>query len=200
MNPVKGHSDGEELVCPNCDSVKIVTERIDQQFKYGVGNNAVDLQVVIPVRTCLACGLQFTDIEAEDARDIAIRKHLSVYLPDEITAIRENHGLSRQQFSLLTGIGPASLARWESGTLIQNQANDRYLYLLNFEENVTRLRLRTGLQQEGSSPNAGLEQAHVVADRQVETSQCRQFRALKNVRTHRERAASWHLRSGASRS
>ena len=36
----------------------------------------------------------------------------------------------------------ASLARWETGALIQNGANDQLLFLLTFPENFERLRRR----------------------------------------------------------
>jgi len=62
--------------------------------------------------------------------------------PSEIQALREGYDMSRAEFSRLTRIGEASLGRWENGLLIQGQANDRFLYLLTFPENVARLRAR----------------------------------------------------------
>ena len=60
--------------------------------------------------------------------------------PAEIRAIRAELGKTRREFAELTGIGEASLARWESGRLIQNVAYDTLLHLLTFPENVDRIR------------------------------------------------------------
>lgn len=57
----------------------------------------------------------------------------------EIVQIRKRWGLSREKFAKLTGIGEASLARWEGGYLVQNAAMDNYLRLLDHQENIQRL-------------------------------------------------------------
>tara|TARA_R110001583_G_scaffold141969_2_gene294242 strand:+ start:330 stop:608 length:279 start_codon:yes stop_codon:yes gene_type:complete len=52
--------------------------------------------------------------------------------PEKVRQIRkEVFGItSRKEFSELVGFGVASIQRWESGTLRQGQANDKYLRLL----------------------------------------------------------------------
>ena len=50
--------------------------------------------------------------------------------------------MTRLGFAELTKFGEATLGRWERGALIQNAANDQFLYLLRFAENVDRLRTR----------------------------------------------------------
>ena len=50
--------------------------------------------------------------------------------PEEIRGIRKRLGLSRSALAKLTGIGEASLSRWESGIKIQTPGYDRYLRLL----------------------------------------------------------------------
>jgi DNA-binding transcriptional regulator YiaG len=96
----------------------------------------------VPVHKCAGCAFEFTDDKAEDARDLAVRRYLRVMSPDEIKAIRDTHGLSRREFGMLTRIGDASLARWESGEIIQNSGYDQFLYLLKFPENMQRLKER----------------------------------------------------------
>jgi DNA-binding transcriptional regulator YiaG len=96
----------------------------------------------VPVHSCAICGFEFTDDKAEDARDLAVRRYLRVMTPDQIRAIRESYGLSRREFGSLTRIGEASLARWETGEIIQNAGYDQFLYLLKFQENLHRLRER----------------------------------------------------------
>ena len=50
--------------------------------------------------------------------------------------------MTRPQFAALTKLGEATIARWEAGNLIQNAANDKFLRLLVYPENVERLRDR----------------------------------------------------------
>ena len=48
----------------------------------------------------------------------------------EIRGIREHHQMTRARFAEITGLGEASLNRWENGLTIQTQGNDRYIRLL----------------------------------------------------------------------
>lgn len=70
----------------------------------------------------------------------AVCKHLGVMTPGQIRQLRVNLGLSRTQLARLTGLGEATIARWERGSLIQNEANDRFLKLLAHKENIRRLK------------------------------------------------------------
>jgi hypothetical protein len=63
-------------------------------------------------------------------------------LPEQIREVRSGCRASRRDFAIVTKIGEASLARWETGQLIQNGALDNYLYLLSFSENYERLQTR----------------------------------------------------------
>jgi len=63
-------------------------------------------------------------------------------VPAEVLDLRSSYGLTRAEFAEATRIGEASLARWETGQLIQNPANDNFLYLLRFRENWERLKAR----------------------------------------------------------
>lgn len=130
------------LECPDCGSGQVETRMAVDRFTYGVGPRAVDLEAEIPFRRCLDCQFEYTDSAAEDLRHEAICRHLGVMTPNDIVNVRRLSTQSRAEFSVLTKFGEASLLRWESGELIQNRANDNYLYLLQFPENVRRLRVR----------------------------------------------------------
>jgi putative zinc finger/helix-turn-helix YgiT family protein len=130
----------ESQVCPNCGSKDIRTTWIDDTFSYGVGANPVQLTAHVPLRICTACNFEYYDEEAEDLHHEAVCRHLGVQTPAEVQALREKYGLSRAEFANLTKLGEATIARWERGALIQNTANDRYLRLLHWEENLKRLR------------------------------------------------------------
>ena len=48
--------------------------------------------------------------------------------------------MSRATFADVTGLGEATLGRWENGAVIQNRANDRYLRLLSLPGIMASLR------------------------------------------------------------
>jgi putative zinc finger/helix-turn-helix YgiT family protein len=151
MNSDRTHEEGspeaaEGPVCPECGHPEIDTVWANCPFPYGVGPEAVELDVRLPVRKCRKCGFEFFDEEAEDLRHEAVCRHLGVLTPREIKALRRKFGFSRADLARLTGLGEATIARWERGELIQNVANDRYLRLLAANpENVETLE---GLQPE----------------------------------------------------
>ena len=130
------------IKCPSCGSNRVSTHRQTDLFPYGSGNAAVELSAVIPFRECAECGFEFTDAEAEDARHEAICRHLGVMTPGEVADVRHHYEMTRAAFAERSRIGEASLARWETGQLIQNPANDNYLYLLSFKQNMDRLAWR----------------------------------------------------------
>ncbi len=169
--------ESEILVCLNCGKpVRTVLE--DETFLHGVEPAQVQLSVRVPVRWCDACGLSYSDDEAEDVRHEAVCRHLGVMTPREVRNVRERHGLNRAEFSRLTGLGEASLQRWEAGSLIQNTANDRFLLLLTNPRNLELLKQRSLKVETGSTPNAE-DGGRVVAI----AGSGRQFRALRSAGT-----------------
>src|SRR5258707_15626406 len=90
--------------CPSCGSTGTQTSQENEQFVYGEKGHSVELSAQIPVRTCLSCGFQFTDSEAEVAHHEAVCRHLGVLTPGEILALRARYGLSRSVFAELTHI------------------------------------------------------------------------------------------------
>ena len=57
--------------------------------------------------------------------------HHGLLSPWEIRAIRERRKLSRKAFAEITGLGEATIKRWETGATPQNRGNDRYLRTLD---------------------------------------------------------------------
>jgi DNA-binding transcriptional regulator YiaG len=139
---VKADAKSSLIQCPNCGSNRVETHWQADPFIYGAGTAAVELSAVIPFRECVDCNFGFTDSEAEDARHESICRYLGVMTPKEVVALRQKYTTARSEFAAKTRLGEASLARWETGLLIQNAANDDYLYLLGFPENMRRLEMR----------------------------------------------------------
>jgi YgiT-type zinc finger domain-containing protein len=173
----------QPATCPNCGSTAIATINERQSFQYG--KEGPQLEAVVPVHSCSECGFQYTDSAAEDARDHAVREHLDVQLPEEIVAIRKGHGLSRADFCEISGFGLASLPRWESGILIPNVANARYMFLLSFTDNIDRLKTRYRQGRKTATADADTER------------RCRGFRAITDVARVSDCAAKWKLRMPA---
>jgi len=150
-----------EPSCPNCGSEKTTSSLEQESFDYGSGSEHVALTAIVPIVQCSSCGFNFTDDRAEDARHEAVCRHLEVLNPKEIRAIRMSYDMGQSEFADLARIGRASLARWESGQLIQNHSSDNLLFLLSFPENVVKLRKRTRALkvQKGSEPPLGLNKS-----------------------------------------
>ena len=115
---------------------------VDDEFEYGSGKDAVVLTARIPIWMCDTCEENFTDWRAEEARHNAVCDHLGRLRPSEIQSIRRSYDVSQDDFAKITGIGVASIKRWEAGSLIQGESFDRYLRLLKNDENFMRLKRR----------------------------------------------------------
>lgn len=129
----------DKLICESCESENVTAELREFRFPYGSGGDAVELVVNVPVIECKDCHLKCMDESAEMIKHNAICRHLGVQTPAEIVSIRERYDLSRASFCELTGIGIATLQRWESGSVVQNVAMDRYLRLLKVRSNMREL-------------------------------------------------------------
>ncbi len=126
--------------CPDCDSSQCTIRDEDHTTQYGKGDDATEVTYRIPVCICDVCGCRWTGPEAEEIRHNAICRALGRLTPEEVRAIRDQYGMSQLDFSELTGLGEASLSRWETGSQIQNAACDRLLRLLGADpRNVVRL-------------------------------------------------------------
>ena len=65
-------------MCPACGAPESVTfTREEEAFPYGVAPNTVNLAVVVDKGHCAACTFEFTDWRAENARDEAVKAHLT---------------------------------------------------------------------------------------------------------------------------
>ncbi|MCY4306265.1 MAG: type II toxin-antitoxin system MqsA family antitoxin [Aestuariivita sp.] len=127
------------LSCPMCGEENVITVWHPHTFKYGTGKGAANLHARVPVRQCHTCDFEYLDEEAERLKHIAVCDHLGVLTPEDIRKIRKNKGMTRAAFADVSGLGEASLNRWEKGLSIQNHSNDRYLRLLAYPEIVARL-------------------------------------------------------------
>lgn len=117
------------FLCPDCDQ-KTTFKRDTYSFSYGTGASAVDIAVEVPMKYCSTCDLGFLEEEGQILAHEALCHRLGVLTPREIRGIRRHFGMSREEFATTTGLGEASLGRWERGEGIQSPANDKYLRIL----------------------------------------------------------------------
>jgi DNA-binding transcriptional regulator YiaG len=86
------------------------------------------------------CGFEFLDQESERIKLEAICKHLGVLSPSGIQRIRERYGMTQAKFAEVTGLGTATLVRWENGAMNHTRAYDRYIRLLENPEIMEQLK------------------------------------------------------------
>ena len=128
--------------CALCGSDTVQTRHETKFFTYGSLENQTELQAEVPVYRCTECNFLYTDREGDQLCHDSVCKFLQVLTPTEIRILRKNTGLTIKKFSKFTGIGQASISRWENSTLIQNKAMDFYLRLLGVFENLQAIRGR----------------------------------------------------------
>lgn len=131
------------MTCAVCASGRLTDRMEVEDFPYGTEGDPVILKARVKVFQCKDCQFEFTGHQAVKARHSAVCRYLGVMTPTEIRNLREQYGLSRADFAFVTRIGEASIGRWEAGALLQSRAYDNYLYLLQYEENLVRLKNRS---------------------------------------------------------
>lgn len=72
---------GEETLCGSCGEEAVTWKVREQEFPYGVLPDTVFLKAVVPVATCGACGLSYTDEHGEALREAAVSAHLMKVTP-----------------------------------------------------------------------------------------------------------------------
>jgi putative zinc finger/helix-turn-helix YgiT family protein len=163
---IREHQEQRERRCPFCGQGTLVARVIRDEFEYGPEDDRITIVAEgVPVLECPACGETLYGPDAARVRHQAICRALGLLTPEQIKGVREELGKKQSEFAELTGIGVATLSRWEQGRLIQTRALDRYLRLLQWEENVQRLRdLEEGTNGMSPTPLATREAAFTTGD------------------------------------
>ena len=138
-NIYKIGSFSSDIQCASCESGRVVTRKEIKRFPYRTQKTKVELQACVTVYKCQDCEFEYTDREADELCHDAVCRYRNVMTPSEIRSIREKLNISANEISRRTGIGVASINRWENGALIQNTAMDGYLYLLGIPGNMEAL-------------------------------------------------------------
>jgi putative transcriptional regulator len=126
--------------CPSCGRQALERRVIREEFDYGADDERVRVVAeAVPVLVCPACEEVFYGPEAEQVHHRAICKALGLLTPEQIRGVRERLGMSQADFARLTGIGVATLSRWEQGRLMQTRSLDGYLQVLDAVPDAVRV-------------------------------------------------------------
>ena len=150
MTLEKSLQGGTSAGCPACDCPAAPAESLQTETVY-FGDDREEISVSVPVRTCIECGFEFTDLRAEQIRRDAVYRHQDLLTPDEIASVRTSLGMSRRAFSEAFGIPTASMERWEKGRLFQNKSSDTLLRML--QDPAIARRFDRRLREEAAAPN-----------------------------------------------
>lgn len=114
--------------CPDCGKKAgwlVVSRAIPQEFR------GYNLNVEAACHECSQCGFRIlTDAQLENIRKNTLRAYqLSAGLmtDSEIANARKQMGWSQADLAKRTGLGIASIKRWESGLIVQTEANNTAL-------------------------------------------------------------------------
>jgi putative zinc finger/helix-turn-helix YgiT family protein len=114
------------MSCPMCEAEREFRRELRRE-EYRVRGEQIVLEV--PRRVCRTCGEAAVDETFGDPTlklyEEYRRRH-GLLSPQEIRAIRQRYDLSQEAFALLLGTSPATLARYEGGSL-QDKAYDHLL-------------------------------------------------------------------------
>ena len=136
--------------CPNCGHAPLRHETVTDCFEYtGDGEAPITVEAQnVPVDVCENCGERYFGPAAAKVQHAAVCRALGLLTPEEIQAIRERLGPTQADFAQLTGIGEATISRWERGRMLPNRAMDRYLRLL--AKNQVNVQLLKGFASSGA--------------------------------------------------
>lgn len=116
----------ETFYCPLCEDERVGTRAVARE-SYRVRGE--DIGIDVPRVTCAECGEADVDPEFGDVTlhlYAEYRRRHDLLTPDQIRGIRGKYDLSQRAFAALIGIGTASIARYETGSM-QDEAHDALL-------------------------------------------------------------------------
>ncbi len=117
--------------CPECGVGQLLAFTRTEEFDFDLGDETVKVRAeCVPVKKCDKCGTVMSGPEAAKVQHEAICRATGLLTPNEIKTIREKSGWSQQHLADLTGLGVATISRWERGRLLQNRSNNKVLLAL----------------------------------------------------------------------
>jgi len=135
----------KKIYCPMCETERTFRAEARRE-EYDVRGEKIALDV--PRRICQKCGEAEID-EAFGDPTLKLyaeyRRRHGLLTPDQIRTIREKYALSQAALAALLGTSPATLARYEGGS-IQDKAYDQLLRACENPDFMSDLLQRDGHQ------------------------------------------------------
>jgi putative zinc finger/helix-turn-helix YgiT family protein len=114
--------------CPECASGRLVPFIRDEEFDHDLGDEIIKVRAKgVPVERCNVCGMIASGPDAARVRHEAICAAAGFLTPSEIKTLREQFGWSQKDLADLTGLGMATISRYERGRLLQNRSTNKIL-------------------------------------------------------------------------
>lgn len=126
----------QNVTCAICGSENAKLRMTHHEFDYKCGKNSEILTADVPVVECGDCEEAYFGQGAEEIKHEAVCAFLGRLTPKAIVGLRGKLGMSQAQLAKHTGIGVASIKRWETGLVIQGAAMDKQLRELGETKNV----------------------------------------------------------------
>jgi putative zinc finger/helix-turn-helix YgiT family protein len=152
----------ETFYCPMCEEERAATRQV-QPETYKVRGE--EITVDVPRLTCSECGE--ADV-APEFGDVTLhlyaeyRRRHDLLTPEQIRGIRRKYDLSQRSFADLVGVGSASIARYETGS-VQDEAHDSLLRACDDPGFVRNLFQRHGTRLEEKEQAALSERLQELA-------------------------------------
>jgi DNA-binding transcriptional regulator YiaG len=125
---VKNHPPVEVDRCPSCHRAGLRRNRRMESFPVrGPGGMPIEATAPVEALVCRHCGFGVRTDASMHARDDATAAALGLLSAPQILAARTRLGWSRRELSERTGIGTASIFRWETRRKRQSRSNDMLL-------------------------------------------------------------------------
>ena len=117
--------------CPFCDAHGLTAVQKTKTFGYGVGEMQVAVRAQLPYLRCPNCDAEIETEETGRLAEDAGRRALGMMVGKDLKNFRNDVlGLSIRDMSRITGVGTASLIRWEKGKLRPNRSMDLLMMIL----------------------------------------------------------------------
>lgn len=121
----------QEHKCPSCGSTALEFSKEDYTLEYKGSTLVVE---ELEYYQCNECEESFYTRPSERKMDKAFsdlkRQVENLLTSDELKELRGTLGLTQEQLSILLGMAPKTLARYENGSVIQSRATDLLLRLI----------------------------------------------------------------------
>ena len=119
----------EGIECADCDA-ETVRVWYNTKIPHGLGEDAVEIPVRLPVWRCKECGYGCIDGYGEMLIHEAVCGHLGILSMRQIRDLRYRCRMSRDEFAQVFDVEEELIARWERGLDEPSPAQESHLRLL----------------------------------------------------------------------